>query len=104
MTKTILLVIPNTYASWQFEHLTDRSYTINMLERTVEEGEPHDEHEEALFFEVVTAASARSRGITTGEGCYLRNRDGSWQILGYSVQLDGLDEICRAAWDTSISA
>jgi hypothetical protein len=100
MNETILLVVPDAYEEHlaEFTDLLDCDFAINQVENTVEHGSPSEEHERPLRFQVATVRQARGRGIDTGDGLYLRRRDGSWQILGYSVSFEGLSEIVREAY------
>jgi hypothetical protein len=101
MNETILLVVPDEYSEHVdngFKDLLDGDFAINYLESTVEPGRPSDEHERPLEFQVVTVTQARKRGIDTGDGLYLRRYDGTWQILGYSVNFDGLRDIIHEAY------
>lgn len=105
MTETIMLVVPDDYAEYVdsgFQELLDGDFAINYLESTVEPGRPADEHERPLEFQVATVAEARKRGIDTGDGLYLRRYDGTWQILGHSINFAGLREIIHEAYTKSL--
>ena len=91
MNETILLVVPDEYSEHidnGFKDLLDGDFSINNVESTVEPGRPAD-------------SQARKRGITTGDGLYLRRRDGTWQILGHSVNFQGLQDIIHEAYAKS---
>lgn len=101
MNETILLVVPDEYSEHLdngFAELLDGDFSINSVEGTVEPGRPADEHDRSLEFQVATVSQARKRGITTGDGLYLRRRDGTWQVLGYSVNFQGLKDIIHEAY------
>jgi hypothetical protein len=101
MNETILLVVPDEYSEHidnGFKDLLDGDFAINYLESIVEPGRPSDEHERPLEFQVATVTQARKRGIDTGDGLYLRRYDGTWQVLGYSVNFDGLRDIIHEAY------
>jgi hypothetical protein len=104
MNETILLVVPDEYSEHVdngFKDLLDGDFSINNVESTVEPGRPADEHDRPLEFQVATVSQARKRGITTGDGLYLRRRDGTWQILGHSVNFQGLQDIIHEAYAKS---